>query len=241
VIDKLPTTASRGPRRHTRAEQRAATRLALIDATIDCLVEDGYGALTTRRIAERAGVAQSTLMHHFATREALLVEAIPRVATQLAEDALKQIDFAALRSPEHRETVLDQAWREFTSAQAIAAAQLWVAAWSEPELAPTLREIELRLSTIIVTTASALFPDVADDPRFVALIDASVSLIRGLVMAIPVSGREAVDARWQAIKPVLVQASAPFLDQPRSSAASALNPAANVGSTRRRGRDSNPR
>lgn len=196
----------------TRAEQRAATRLALVEATIDCLVDEGYRALTTRRIAERAGVAQSTLMHHFATREALLVEAIPHVALRLAQDALGEIDLAGLRSPAHREAVLDQAWREFTSPQALAAAQLWVAAWSEPELAETLREIELRLSEIIVSTAQTLFPELEGDPRFLALLDASVSLIRGLVMAIPVAGRAAVDARWAAIKPLLIEAGAPFLD-----------------------------
>ena len=38
-----------------RSQQRDATRLAIVDATIDCLVEDGYAALTTRRVAERAG------------------------------------------------------------------------------------------------------------------------------------------------------------------------------------------
>ncbi|HWH46029.1 MAG TPA: TetR/AcrR family transcriptional regulator [Thermoleophilaceae bacterium] len=203
----------KGPPR-TRAEQREATRLALIDAAIACLAEEGYGALTTRRVAERAGVAQSTLMHHFATREALLVEAVAQLAARLADEALETIDLASLRTPEHREAVLEQAWRQFTSPPALAAAQLWTAAWSEPDLAATLREIELRLGAIIVTAASALFPDNADDPRFVGLIDAAVSLIRGLVMAIPVVGRDLVDARWEAIKPLIVEAGARFLDEP---------------------------
>jgi AcrR family transcriptional regulator len=214
MIDETALMPPTQPRPQTRAEQRAATRVALIDAAIDCLTEEGYGALTTRRIAERAGVAQSTLMHHFETREALLVEAITRLAARLAEDALEKIDLASLRSPEHREAVLDQAWRQFTAPPALAAAQLWTAAWSEPELAATLREIELRLASIIVTTASTLFPDLADDPRFLGLIDAAVSLIRGLVMAIPVVGREIVDARWEAIKPLVVEASSQFLDAP---------------------------
>jgi AcrR family transcriptional regulator len=201
------------PRRITRAEQRAATRQAVIDATAACLLEDGYAALTTRRIAERAGVAQSTLMHHFETREALLVEAVTAQALRLAEDALDEIDLAALHRPELREAVLDQAWREFTSPQALAAAQLWIAAWSEPELAATLRDLERRISAILIATASTLFPDQTDDARFPALIDAAVSLIRGLVMAIPISGREVVDARWELIKPVLVEAAGRLLDE----------------------------
>jgi AcrR family transcriptional regulator len=196
----------------TRAYQRETTRSALIDATIDVLVEDGYRGLTTRRIADRAGVAQSTLMHHFETREALIVEAIPRIATQLASDALGQVDLAALRDPKHREAVLDAAWREFSSPQALAAATLWSAAWSEPELASTLREVELRLNTILSSTAAALFPDLPGDPRFPALIDAAVSLIRGLVMAIPIWGRDEVEARWATIKPLIIDAAAELLD-----------------------------
>ena len=109
--------------------------------------------------------------------------------------------------------MLDQAWREFTSPQALAAAQLWIAAWSEPELAATLRDLERRISSILVATAVTLFPEHHEDPRFPALIDASVSLIRGLVMAIPISGREVVDARWHAIKPLLLQSAAQFLDE----------------------------
>jgi AcrR family transcriptional regulator len=198
----------------TRAQQRAATRRALLEATAGCLIEEGYSALTTRRVAERAGVAQSTLMHHFPTREALLVEAVSGLALELAEQALEQIDLAALHRPEHREDVLDQAWSRFTSPQALAAAQLWIAAWSEPELAQTLRDLELRINTILNATAATLYPELADDPRFPALIAATVSLIQGLVMEIPIAGREAVDDRWALIKPVLLEAASQLLDAP---------------------------
>lgn len=147
----------------------------------------------------------------------LLVETVTHLALRLADDALEQIDLSALRRPELREAVLDQAWREFTSPQALAAAQLWVAAWTEPELAVTLRELEDRLGGIISATAGTLFPDQADDPAFPALLDAAISLIRGLVMAIPISGRPAVDARWTAMKPFLLEAAARLLDEPSAA------------------------
>lgn len=200
------------PQRRTRAQQRAQTRQALVDATIRCLTTEGYAALTTRRVAELAGVAQSTLMHHFETREALLVEAVGSLALRLADDALEQIDLGDLHLPEHREAVLDQTWREFTSPQALAAAQLWIAAWSEPELAAALRDLERRINAILGGTAQMLFPAVSDDPRFPALIDAAVSLIRGLVMAIPISGREVIEQRWRSIKPLLLQSAGELLD-----------------------------
>lgn len=211
MIDETAATPV-APRRQTRAEQRAATRAAIVEATVGCLVDDGYAQLTTRRVAERAQIAQSTVMHHFPTREELLVEAVTNVALRLAEQALDRIDLGAMRTPAHREAVLDEAWAEFSSPQALAAAQLWVAVWTEPELAPTLRALESRLSEIIVSTGLALFPELADDNRLPALLDGSVALIRGLVMAIPVWGHEAVSARWEAIKPMLLGAAAEMLD-----------------------------
>jgi AcrR family transcriptional regulator len=208
VIEQAPEPAPAG----TRAAQREATRHAIVAATARCLVEDGYAGLTTRRVADLAGVAQSTLMHHFPTRESLLVEAVTHLAMRLADDALDQLDLAALRSPRHREAVVDQAWRVFSSPQAVAAAQLWMAAWSEPELAATLRELEQRVTAIVLVTARALFPDQVGDPNFPAMLDAAVSLIRGLVSAIPISGRDQVDARWEAIKPLLLRAASELLD-----------------------------
>jgi AcrR family transcriptional regulator len=200
-------------RGRTRAEQRAITRRALLDATADCLVEDGYAGLTTRNVAERAGVAQSTFMHYFPTRDAFLIEAVEHVALRLLDDALDHIDLLALRTPRHREKVLDQAWREFTSPEALAAAQLWAAVWTEPELAEPLRNLEQRLDSIIAAAASTLFPDQSDDPRFPALLDLAIALIRGLVDAIPVWGRDAVDVRWQAIKPIVIEAAGRLLDE----------------------------
>lgn len=163
-------------------------------------------------MAERTGIAQSTLMHHFETREALLVEAVEHVAVRLAERALTRVDLSALRSAEHRELALDEAWEEFSSPEALAAAQLWGAVWTEPELAPALRELELRIGRVLLSTSQAMMPELAEDRRLAALIDAAIALVRGLVIAIPVWGREAVDARWRAIKPLVVDAAAHMLD-----------------------------
>jgi AcrR family transcriptional regulator len=210
VIDQISN-----PPRLTRAEQRDNTRRAILAATVDCLVDDGYAALTTRRIAERAGVAQSTLMHHFETRESLLVESVATLATSLAHSSLAQIDLAALSSQQgHREAVLDQVWQTFTTPEALAAAQLWGAAWNEPELAAALAELELRIAEIVITTAQTVFPDESKDPRFPIMIDGVVQLIRGLIMAIPISGRPAIDARWAAIRPVLTDAAAHLIVPP---------------------------
>ena len=69
----------------TQAERRAASRAALLEAAVDCLIKDGYANLTTRRVAERAGVSQGTQMHYFPTKTQFLTEAIRHVAQRLAQ------------------------------------------------------------------------------------------------------------------------------------------------------------
>lgn len=146
-------------------------------------------------------------MHHFPTREVLLVEAVTHLATGLAEDALEALDVRALQTAEQREAVLDQAWQRFSSPQGVAAAQLWAAAWTEPELAARLSDLERRLTNLLIATAEVLFPDESRTERFPVVLDVAVTILRGLVMAIPVSGRRAVDARWKAMKPVILLAA----------------------------------
>lgn len=190
----------------------ASSADAILDAAVDCLVDGGYAALTTRRVAERAGVAQSTVMHHFPARGTLVVETGTRLAARLAERTLGAIDLRAVRTPERRDALLDQAWAEFTSPEALAAASLWAASWSEPDLAATLRELEERIGAIITRTTQAVLPETGADPRLVALLDATVSMIRGLVASIPIWGEAVITERWRAIKPILLEAAATLLD-----------------------------
>ena len=200
------------PRRKTRAEQRVATRTAILEAAGTCLQQDGYAALTTRRVAELAEVAQSTLMHHFPTREALLVETVTHLALRVADKALEEVDLAALRDPGRHEEVLDGIWRQFTSPEGLAAAQLWFAAGAEPELATALRDLEARLFTMLQAMVTTAAPDLLDDPDFPSFSETGLAIIRGLVMAIPVWGIDVVERRWQTIRPVLARASADLLD-----------------------------
>jgi AcrR family transcriptional regulator len=202
------------PPRRTQAERRANTRLALLDAAVDVLVEEGDANLTTRRVAERAGVAQSTQMHHFPNREAFLVEALSHVAQRMATEVLAHVDLAELQEPERRAAILDETWKAFTSPIAQAVTQLWVAAYTEPELAQALRELEQNVADIVAGVSAGLFPDNAADPGFAAMIDAGLALFSGMALIGPVVGEEGIRQRWEAVKPALLQIAAQLLDDP---------------------------
>ena len=208
------TTAPQRPaRRRTNASAAARRASRILDAAVDCLIEEGYANLTTRRVAERAGVAQSTQMHHFPTREAFLVEALGHVARRMAAEALDQLDLTGVRESQRREAILDQTWAAFTSPVAEAATQLWVAAYTEPKLAEALRQFEEDLTAIIAGTAVTLFGERADDPQFAVYVEATLALVRGLAFTAPVTGREEPQRRWEAVKPLVLETAARVLDR----------------------------
>jgi AcrR family transcriptional regulator len=57
-----------------RQERSRATVEALLEATTDILIREGYAALTTNRIAERAGVNIASLYQYFPGKEAIVAE-----------------------------------------------------------------------------------------------------------------------------------------------------------------------
>ena len=74
-------TATTAPR--TQQARREATRNALLEATIQCLVQQGYAGTTTRAVAERAGVSAGALQHHFASKQELVSEAISYLSSSM--------------------------------------------------------------------------------------------------------------------------------------------------------------
>jgi AcrR family transcriptional regulator len=62
-------------RRRTQSERSDAMRKRLIDATLRCLVEDGYAKVTVSAIVRRAGVSRGAHLHHFPSKNALILEA----------------------------------------------------------------------------------------------------------------------------------------------------------------------
>lgn len=63
---------------------------AMLKATEEVLKEEGYAALTSRRVAEQVGVKQRLVYYYFATMDDLIIESFRRLAVRDLE-RLKQI------------------------------------------------------------------------------------------------------------------------------------------------------
>lgn len=61
-------------------ERSAATRHVLLEATVACLVDLGYTGTTSAAVAAKAGLSRGAQLHHFGTRDQLVVAAVEYLA-----------------------------------------------------------------------------------------------------------------------------------------------------------------
>jgi AcrR family transcriptional regulator len=69
----------------TRTTARSAAEEALLDAAERLLVDVGYARITTRRLAEEAGVNNGLVHYYFGSNENLLVRALERFTERLID------------------------------------------------------------------------------------------------------------------------------------------------------------
>jgi AcrR family transcriptional regulator len=198
-----PTTES-SRRRRSQAERSATTRQALLDATIRCLIEEGYASTTTARIAERAGVSRGAHLPHFQTRSALVAAAIEHLARRRGEELRATVD--TLPSGRGRTAAgLDLLWSSYASPMSQAALDLWAAGRTDAELREHLVPFERAMDRHTMELARRLFPDAAAREDFDEVVEFILATIRGLSLLDtlhPGGGRNA--RQWETVRPRLL-------------------------------------
>src|SRR3954468_6910820 len=93
----MPTAGPAAPARARRSqpERVAAMRARLLDATIECLDEYGYGAMSTNDVVRRARVSRGALSHHFPTKADLVRAAAQRLVEQRAGEFRRRFEAIA--------------------------------------------------------------------------------------------------------------------------------------------------
>jgi AcrR family transcriptional regulator len=127
--------------RRTNQERSAATRAAILDATIGQLAEHGYACTTTVEVAERAGVSRGALVHHFSTRSDLVLAALE----YLCERRLHELEAGIARlsrTDDRLSAFVDLMWSTFEGPLFMADLELWMAARTDPELFARLHPLE---------------------------------------------------------------------------------------------------
>lgn len=189
--------AAATPQRRTQLERREATRAALLDATVSCLIEDGYADTTTRRIADRAEVSPGALQHHFASKQELMSEAISHLNQRVTRELIERGVPSADSGRQLVEELIDLLWEVLNGPLLEAAMELAVAARTDPSLRRGLAEAQHEAVEMVAVTARHLLPEQAGRPGFVELIWTVLAALRGMVLLGFVSPSER-EAAWAA-------------------------------------------
>lgn len=190
-----------GTPRRTQQERRAQTRGKVLEATIACLLDGGYHATTTRRVAELAGVSAGAMTHHFPHRVDLVGAAIEHLADQRIQALAAQAETLPARRPERTRAALDLLWRDFSSTLFTIFVKLWVAAADDPELHARLVPMERKMTRQI---ASALPTFMGDDPApedFNDRATLALAAMRGLALSMSYEpGRRGRRDPWPSVR-----------------------------------------
>ena len=189
-------TATSTRARRTQEERRAATRSALLDAALACLVEHGYEGTTTGRVCERAGVSRGAHQHHFGTRPALVAAALEELAMRRLDEIRSEV--ASLPHGDARiEQALDAIWGWFTGPLFQASIDLAAAARTDDELRAQLAPVEARLSQGTLLCCREMLADGAEDRSRDPLIQMTLGTVRGLAL-LPIihPGNRSAEKQW---------------------------------------------
>ena len=184
------------PARRTQAERRATTRGALLDATIEVLVDSGYSGLTTITVCQRAGVTRGAQAYHFATKAELVVEALRHLTDKLvAQLVAHPLDTDGGTRAQYA-VLFDRLWEIFSGPVSQAQLELFVAARTDDELRRHLVRFDRAVMETLEDAANLVAPDLAQRAEFDDVVTTALSTIRGLRMLRSVSSERAVGRMW---------------------------------------------
>jgi AcrR family transcriptional regulator len=172
-----------------RVPQEERTRLMrqrLLEATVECLVESGWSGTSTTLVSQRAGVSRGAQLHHFPTKNDLVLAAVAHLADVRAaelRDAATKLPGGGRRTRAVLEMLADQ----FTSPVFTAALELWVAARTDAALHGALVPLEQRIGREIHRQTVELLGVDEQRPGVRELVQATLDLVRGLGLANTIS------------------------------------------------------
>lgn len=156
----------------------------LLRAAVETLYRHGYAGTTTQAVQEAAGVSRGALLHHYRSKQELLVAAVAHLTAERA-DVLAERAGARPVDPADGglSAWLQDLWEAFSSPLFEAVLELWIAARTDEHLRDALLPHERAVKAGIVEHSRAtLSPEVLAAPGFPAALDMTLLHLRGLAV-----------------------------------------------------------
>ena len=187
---KVAATSSKRPQRNEKgwqAEKSAMTRSAILEATIQCLLELGYANTTTALIANYAGVSRGAMMHHFPSRISVMravIDYLHVLRLQEYRDLMSDIDDpqSQLTDKAIRESV-EAAWRYVNLPSFMAYQEMLAASRTDAELRQIIEPVEKDFEKQFLDTVKAVFPHWQNLARLEGAHDMVQFLMKGMALS----------------------------------------------------------
>ncbi|MDB9970020.1 TetR/AcrR family transcriptional regulator [Porticoccaceae bacterium] len=187
---KVAATTSKRPQRNEKgwqAEKSAMTRSAILEATIQCLLELGYANTTTALIANYAGVSRGAMMHHFPSRISVMravIDYLHMLRLQEYRDLMADIDDpqSTLTDKAIRESV-EAAWRYVNLPSFLAYQEMLAASRTDAELRQIIEPVEKDFEKQFLNTVKAVFPHWQNLARLEGAHDMVQFLMKGMALS----------------------------------------------------------
>lgn len=215
------------PDRVGQAGRTARSKELILDATIECLLAEGYAATTTMKVQAMAGVTRGRLLHHFPSKRELFTAAVARLGEQRLNRNLEDRSDEFSRSLIRKRPPADEVdkrsdwavmilWAGLMHSSFFTALELWIASRTDDALADKVRAHEKNVFERVRANARELFgPVIASAAHFDHMFSVLFSSMRGMAVTYTFSRldpqTEPMVATWQQIARSLL-ADAPAAD-----------------------------
>jgi AcrR family transcriptional regulator len=163
-----------------KTSARAAAEEALFDAAERLLVEVGYAGVTTRRLAEEAGVNHGLVHYYFGSNENLLLQMLERFTTRLIarQEELYSLDLpfaekwrTAMRHLMSVDVAYEKVWLE-----------LQAMGWNNPELRERLARVNAEWRRVLTEAFAVPHRELGIEMPLDALVSLVVTFNIGVMV-----------------------------------------------------------
>ena len=194
------------PRKSPVQARSTASVDAILEATVQVLLDLGKERLTTTRVASRAGVSVGTLYQYFPNKSALLQAALKRHMDGVTEAVERVCREQRGNSLESMATALVDAFLRAKMSDGKTSVALYAVS-SDVDGARIVREIGLRSNRAIIAMLATAREPLTKDPRLVA------SMLQGAMAGISrrLLESDAPEELWESFRQELILLASSYL------------------------------
>ena len=135
-------------------------RKLLLEAAKKVLRRDGYSGLSTREVAEAAGVPLSQIHYHFGSKTGLVLALFEHQNNELLSRQRTMFDDTSMPLSARWDRACDYLDEDIASGFVRTLQELIAASWSDPQIAKVVQAVQLKWHTLLTDMAGRISDEI---------------------------------------------------------------------------------